>query len=94
MFSPFFDDEGRACHPIVISRKNYNFVANLLYLKEHYAPISNFPCLFYALSKHDHQHQICFRSLGHFRIEESFARHKELCTRDDFMSVLHVWRSA
>ncbi len=62
----FFDDEGRARHPLVIRRKNYERVANLLYWKEHYAPISNFPRLFHDLTKHDYQHQICLRCLGHF----------------------------
>ena len=27
----FFDDEGRVRHPLVISRKNYKYVANLFY---------------------------------------------------------------
>ena len=41
-----FDDEGRASHPMVISRKNYEHVANLLYWKEHYAPITNIHRMF------------------------------------------------
>ena len=32
----------------------------------------------------------CLRCLGHFSSEEVLARRKELCTRDDFISVLHV----
>ena len=39
----FFDDKGRGRHPLVISRKNYDRVANRFYWKEHYAQISNFP---------------------------------------------------
>ena len=31
----FFDDKGRARYPLVISRKNYERVANILYWKEH-----------------------------------------------------------
>ena len=42
------------------------------------------------ITRHDNEHQICLRCLGHLRTEESYARHKQLCTRDDFMSVLHV----
>ena len=86
----FFDDKGRGRHPLVISRKNYDRVANHFYWKEHYAPISNFPRLFHDLTIGKPEHQICRRCLGHFRNEKSFVRHKELCTRDDFMSVLHV----
>ena len=86
----FVDDEGRARHHLVISRKNHERVANLLYWKNHYAPITSIPRLFSDITKHDHEHQICLRCLGHFRTEESYARHKQLCTRNDFMSVLHV----
>ena len=86
----FFDDEGRARHPLVISRKNYDNVANILYWKDHYAPITSIPRLFSDITKHNHQKQFCLRYLGHFLLEEVLARQKELYTRDDFMSVLHV----
>ena len=86
----FFDDEGRARHPLIISRKNHERVANLLYWTKHYAPIFNFPRLFHNLTKGKRENQICLRCLGHFWTKESFARHKKLCTRNDFMSVLHV----
>ena len=55
----FFDDEGRARHPLVISRKNYERVANLLYWKEHYAPITNIARLFSDITKHGHQNNFC-----------------------------------
>ena len=51
----FFDDEGRARHPLVISRKNYERVANLLYWKGHYAPIKSIPRLFSDITKHVNQ---------------------------------------
>ena len=86
----FFDDEGRARHPLVVSRQNYKHLANLLYWKGHYAPIANIFRMFLNIKKRDHKHQICLRCLRHFRTEESYARHNQLCTRDDFMSVLHV----
>ena len=86
----FFDDDGRARHPLVISHKNHERVANLLYWKEHYAPITSIPRLFSDITKHTNQKHFCLRCLGHFSSEEVLARHKELCTRDDFMSVLHV----
>ena len=86
----FFDNEGNACHPLVISRKNYERVANFLYWKDHYAPITSIPRLFADITKHKPQKHFCLRCLGHFSSEEVLARHKELCIRDDFMSVLHV----
>ena len=42
----YFDDEGSARHPLEISRKNHERVANLLYWKDHYAPIANIFRLF------------------------------------------------
>ena len=47
----FFDDESRARHPLVISRKNYERVTNLLYWNNHYAPIANISRLFSDLTK-------------------------------------------
>ena len=86
----YFDDEDRAPHPLVISRNNYKRVANLLNWKGHYALITNITRLCYEITKHGHEHKICFRCLTHIYTEESFARHKQLCTRKDFMSKLYV----
>ena len=88
--SSYLDDKGRARHFLVISRKNYEHVAYLLYWKGHYAQITNITRLFSDITKHNHEHQICFCCLRHFRTKESFARHKQLFTREDFISVLHV----
>ena len=87
----FFDDQGRARHPLVISLKNYERAANLLYWNEHYATITSITRLFSEITKHGHQNNFCLRCLGHLSLKEVLARHKELCTRDDFMSVLHVF---
>ena len=46
--------------------------------------------MFKNITKHKEQKNICLRCLGHFKTKESYGRHKELCTRDYFMSVLHV----
>ena len=86
----FLNDEGRARHFMVISCKNYKREANLLYLKEHYAQITNIHRLFKDITKYKPQLQFCLRCLGHFSLEEVLARHKKYLTRDDFMSVLHV----
>ena len=71
----FFDDEGRARHTLVISRKNYERVANLLYWKDHDKPITSIPRLFADITKHNPQKQFFLRCLGHFSSEEVFARH-------------------
>ena len=48
----FFDDEGKARHPLFISKKNHPRTANLLYWNEHYAPINNYSRLFGDITKH------------------------------------------
>ena len=65
----FIDDEGRARHPLVISRKNYERVVNLLYWKKHYAPITSISRLFSDITKHGNQKHFCLRCLGHFSSE-------------------------
>ena len=70
----FFDNEGRARHQLVISQKNYDCVANILYWKQHYAPITSIPRLFSDITKHNHQKHFCLRCLGHFSSEEVLAR--------------------
>ena len=86
----FYDDVGRVRHLIVISRKNYERVANLFYWKELYEPITNIHQLFKDITKHKQQLQFCLRCLCHFSSEEVLARNQKLCTRNDFMSMLHV----
>ena len=51
----FFDDEGRARHPLVNSRKTYERVANLLYWTHHYAPIISIFRLFSDITEHNSQ---------------------------------------
>ena len=86
----FFDDEGKAAHPLFITRKEYYRTANLHYWDEHYAPITNVPRLFSGITKHLKQINLCLRCLQHFRTNASFAKHKLHCKREDFMSVVHV----
>ena len=86
----FFDDEERARHPRVISRLHYDRVTNLLYWNDHYIPIASVPHLFSVITKHTHQKHFCLRCLHHISSEEVFALQKELCIREDFISVLHV----
>ena len=85
MFS-FFDDEGRARHPLIISRQNYDRVAHLFNWKNHYAPIANISRRFLDITNINNQKHFCLRFFGHCLTEEVFSRHMEHCTRDDFMS--------
>ena len=70
MFS-FFDDEGRVRYPLMISRTNYESVANLLYWKQHYAQITSIYRLFSDIRKHNHQKHFWLRCLGHFNRRKS-----------------------
>ena len=86
----FFDDKGLARHPLVISSKIYSRVANLLYWKGHCPPIVSISGLFFDITKHKQVKHFCFCCLCHFTTSDILARHQQLCTRDDFMSVLHL----
>ena len=85
----FFDDEGNVRYPMFISRKNYARLANLVYWDEHYAPIKNIDRLFCDITKHGNRKHFCLRCLGNFTTAE-ILEHQLLCTRDNFMSVVHV----
>ena len=86
----FFDDEGKALYPLYSSRTNHQRTADFFYWNEHYAPIANISRLFSKVTLRQNRKFFCRRCLGHFRTEEKLNRHKQLCTREDFMSVVHV----
>ena len=86
----YFDDIGKAIHPMYISRHNSPRQIDLLYFKEHYAWIKDFSRLFAHLNKHNGHYFYCKRCLGHFQLESAFERHQQLCTREDYISTLHI----
>ena len=86
----YADDEGKDRYPMFISSKHYPREANLFYWKEHYAPISDISRLFGDFTRSRQKHHMCTRCLGFFTTADILARHKQLCTRTDFMSVLHL----
>ena len=87
----FSDDEGKSRHPLFTSRKEYPRSGNLLYWDEHYAPITDFDRVLFDQTKYEHRKNICRRCFGRFYTKESLAKHERLCTREDFMLVLHVF---
>ena len=58
--------ERTARHPLVINNINHERVANLLYWKNHYAPITSIYRLFSDITKHVINKQLCLPCLGHF----------------------------
>ena len=65
-------------------------MADFLYWNEYYAQIANKFRLFTDVSGRPNKTFICRRCLGHFKTEETLKRHKQLCSRVDFMSVVHL----
>ena len=63
----YFDDIGKARHPMYISRHNSPIHIDLLYFNNHYAWIKDFSRLFADLNKHNGQAFYCKRCLGHFQ---------------------------
>ena len=74
----FLDDEGRDRHRLVISRKNYERVANLLYWKGHYALITSISRLFSTITKHKDKKHFCLRCFDHFISKEVLTRQRAL----------------
>ena len=86
----YFDDIGRARHPMYISRHKSVCEIDLLYFNEHYAWIKDFRRLFANLTRNNGRLFYCKRCLGHFTLESAFERDQQLCTREDFISTLHI----
>ena len=74
----FFDDEGRARYPMLVSEKQYNKCIDLLYWDAHYAYIHSFSAFMADLSK-KHTLHWCKACLGHFDNGESLKTHKLWC---------------
>ena len=68
----YFDDIGKARHPMYISRLNSPIHIDLLYFKEHYAWIKDFSRLFADLNKYNRQAYFCKRCLGQFSHESAY----------------------
>jgi hypothetical protein len=73
-----------------VGKHNYNESVDLLYWNGHFALIKCFSRLFYDISKHKGTLFWCRRCLGHFKSEDVFERHKQLCTRENYYSIVHV----
>jgi hypothetical protein len=90
----FFNDERKEKHPIFICKQKQPRTTNLIYWNEHYARIYNISRLFCKITKHHGQLNYCLRCHGHFKFFEILMSHKEFCTREDYMSVVHILPSA
>ena len=73
-----------------ISRHNTPIHIDLLYFNQHYAWIKNFRRLFSDVTTYDGHTFFCKRCLGHFKHESAYERHQQLCTRENYISTLHI----
>ena len=87
----YFDDIGKVRNPIYISRHNSPIHINLLYFKQHYAWIKDLSRLFKDVTTHNERTFFCKRCLGHFTQEATLERHQKLCTRENYISTLHIF---
>ena len=64
---------------------------DLLYLIEHYAWIKYFSSRFEDLARNNGRLFYCKRCLENFTLESAFERLQQLCSREDFISTLHIF---
>ena len=89
-FYSYFDDIEQPLHPMNISRYKNVCKIDLLYFHKHYAWIKNYSGLCKDLTNHNKRLLYCKRSFEHFTLESAFERNQQLCTREDFISTLHM----
>jgi len=88
----YFDDEGKGLYPLYTSRIESPIEIDLLYFNNHYAWIKNFSRLYTAqITKNEHEHFFCKKCYSHYNTVERYNRHKQICTRKDFCSIIHLY---
>ena len=73
-----------------ISRHNSFIQIELLYFKHHYAWINNVSRLFKDVTTHNEHTFFCKQCFGHIPREETLERHQQVCTRENYISTLHI----
>ena len=86
----FYDDDGKARYPIYCSRHVSEKKVDLLYWDGHFAWIKDFSRLMGDISKHKGHYFWCNRCFGRFQAEDTLDRHRPLCTRENFISNVHI----
>ena len=83
-------DDGMHKFPIYVSKKQFSMRIDLLYWKEHFAWIKDFPALFYDVNKHQHRKFFCHNCLGHFQSQQAIDNHHRNCQMAGFMSTIYT----
>jgi hypothetical protein len=84
----FYDDIGTGMYSVYHSKINSDTAINLLFWKDHYAWIKDFPRLLSGISKHQCRKHFCMRCFSHFSTEAILHKHKEICTGDTCEQIL------
>src|SRR5579871_5099823 len=91
----FYDDEGKARHPLYISKTNFERSVDLLYYTDanednaHYAAITDFSRFMHDVTKHEHKKIFCKMCFSHFSEENHLFEHSRLCAAEDRSSVIY-----
>ena len=83
-------EDGLDIFPIYISKKQFQIRIELLYWKEHFAWIKDFPALFFAVNKHKCRKLFCHNCLGHFHSKQALDNHHRNCQVAGFMSTIYT----
>ena len=86
----FYDSDGKARYPINCSQHVSETEIDLLYWDGHYAWIKDFTRLMRDFSKHKGRYYWCKRYFNRFQAENTLDRHRQLCTRENFISNVHI----
>ena len=86
----FFDDAGRGLYKMYNTKHERVRHVDLLYYNGHYAWIKNVGKLVGCLSKDGHK-VFYYKNCGsRFILEKEFTRHKQLCTSENWCSLVHT----
>ena len=86
----FYDGDGKARYPIYCSRQVRETEVDLLYWDGHFAWIKDFSRLMRDITKHANRYFWCKRCFCRFQAEDTLDRHKQLCTRENLISNVHI----
>ena len=79
-----------ACIRCIILKHERDRHVELIYFNGHYAWVKNFLRLLNCKSKNGHKFYYCRNCITISHVESEIARHKQLCTQENWCSVVHV----
>ncbi len=87
----FHDNEGRAGHPLYMSKKDFSIEIDLLYWEGHYPWIKSFSGFLSDLTKHKGKLHFCKRCFGHSNTEMALQKHKIFCHQPDWCNQAFIF---